>query len=329
MQTPNFWYREETFKDWLIPQLLTPLSWVYAFFAKELSKRTNPYSPPIPVICVGNIVAGGAGKTPTVIELARIIQSMGKNPHVISRGYGGITKTSTRVDVEKHSAYQVGDEPLLIAKNGITCWVGSSRRLSANEAYKAGADVILMDDGHQNYDLKKDFSLVVVDGLFGFGNKKIIPAGPLREDISAGLSRANAILIIGEDLTGVAATYTDKRVIHADFEPVKNEIDGVRVFGFAGMGRPEKFMRTMYLMGAEIAGFHTFPDHYPYKKIDMSEILKVSRRLNAQPVTTQKDFTRIPSEFQHDVLSIEVTLKFGNEEEIKKLFQPLFDKNKK
>lgn len=329
MKAPNFWYQEETFQDWAIARLLTPLSWIYKTVSKELSKRGDPYNPPIPVVCVGNIVAGGAGKTPTVIELARILKTMGKNPHVISRGYGGITKKSTLVDAEKNTAAQVGDEPLMIANNGIPCWVGSSRRLSAYEAYKAGADIILMDDGHQNYDLKKDFSLVVVDGLFGFGNERIIPAGPLREDIGEGLARADAILLIGEDLTDVATRYAGKRIIRADFEPIENKINGARVFGFAGMGRPEKFMRTMYLMGAEIAGFHSFPDHYPYKRIDMVEILKVARRLNAQPVTTRKDFTRVPPEYQSEILPIDVTLTLGSEDEIRKLFLPLFDKNKK
>lgn len=328
MRTPIFWYQEETFKDWLIPQLLTPASWIYGMLSKEFSKRTNPYNPPIPVVCVGNLVAGGAGKTPTVIHLAKLLQSMGKNPHVISRGYGGITRTSTKVDITKHTAYHVGDEPFMIAKNNIICWVGSNRRLSAHEAYKGGADIILMDDGHQNYDLIKDLSIIVVDGLVGFGNGKIIPAGPLRENINEGLARADVIILIGDDLTGIEASYANKKIFKADFEPTENAIDGQRIFGFAGMGRPEKFMRTMYLMGAEIAGFHTFPDHYPYKKIDLEEILKVAKRLNAKAVTTRKDFMRIPPEYHLDITPIDVTLEIEDEDGIKEILSPLFSKVK-
>lgn len=325
MRTPKFWYVEERFRDWLFTKLLTPLSYVYYFFAKELAKRKTPYKPKAPVICVGNIVAGGSGKTPTVIAIVEYLKSKGKTPHIISRGYGGTTRKLTKVDHTVHDAFTVGDEPFMMAKAGLDVWVGKDRRKSAYAAVKKGADVIIMDDGHQNNDLIKTLNLVVVDGLVGFGNHHLIPAGPLREPIKDGLSRADAVIMINEDLTG-AKTNIDIPVIDALFVPTENTIEGARVYAFAGLGRPEKFLRTLIEMGADITDFDDFPDHYNYRSIDIDTILNAAKNKQATPVTTRKDFVRIPEELNSDIVVVDVTLSFDNQKILNDILTPILKK---
>lgn len=323
MKTPDFWYIEQTFGDWLKMLLLTPFSWVYYAIAKELAKRPNPYDPKVPVLCVGNIVAGGAGKTPTTIAMASFLKAKGKNVHIISRGFGGSVKKPTKVDPDTHTADIVGDEPLMMAKKGFTVWVSGNRRKSAYLAVKDGAEIIIMDDGHQNHDLKKTVSLIVVDGLMGFGNKHMLPAGPLREPIKEGLSRADAMVVLGEDKYHVDAM-TSLPVIRGNFVPTENIIAGMDVFGFAGMGRPEKFVRTLYEMEAQINGFDEFPDHYDYNGIDIEMLYKKASRSNSILVTTRKDYMRIPETHRQYVNVVDVVLEWDDETVIEKVLSPLF-----
>lgn len=326
MRTPKFWYIDDRFVDWLASLVLWPFSFIYYALSKEFSKRTNPYRASVPVICVGNIVAGGAGKTPSTMAIADLLKNNGYNPHIISRGYGGNNKEPLKVDATKHNADLVGDEPLMMAQKGYNVWVSAKRRKTAYLATQAGANVILMDDGFQNQDLIKDCSVLVVDGLMGFGNEKMIPAGPLREPIEVGMARANIVLFIDEDLTGAERYMANKPIITADFVPKTTEFEGKDVYPFAGMGRPEKFLRTLFKMGANIVGFEGYPDHYYYRDLDIKNTLRNAKMKNAIPVTTVKDWMRIDDKFKADIKTVDVDLVIHDEEALLKLLKPHLDK---
>lgn len=324
MRTPKFWYIDDTFAAWLLSFILVPFSLLYQAISKEFSKVENPYkSKAAPVICIGNIVAGGAGKTPTTIALAKYLKDKGYNPHIISRGYGGTNDTELKVNPKEHDARLVGDEPFMMAQMGLDVWVSSNRSKLAYLANKAGADVILMDDGLQNNKIVKDFSFVVIDGLMGFGNGRLIPAGPLREPIESGLKKANACIFIDDDITGVSNTLNDLDLVTAEFKPLTTEFEGKDVYPFAGMGRPEKFLRSLFKMGANIVAFDDFPDHYYYKDIDIATLLDKAKKRNAIPVTTRKDFTRISKQYQGFVKVLDVELEL-DKETLDEVLKPVF-----
>lgn len=308
MKTPKFWYVAESFGDWLLAVILIPVSLIYYAVSKELRKGKKPYKAPIPVICVGNLVAGGAGKTPSTIAITKWFKDKGYNPHIISRGYGGTNIDELKVDVEKHDSRLVGDEPFMMAKMGLDVWVAPKRAKLAYLAAKKGADLVIMDDGFQNFDLVKTFSFIVVDGLVGFGNRNLIPAGPLRERIQDGVKRADACIFIDDDLTGSLGDVSSLPTITGEFIPLSTELEGKDVYPFAGMGRPEKFLRTLFKMGANIVGYDDFPDHYYYQNIDIATLLKNAKRKEAIPVTTRKDFTRIPEEYKKYIKVVDVEL---------------------
>ncbi len=327
MKTPRFWYIEDSFGEWLLSLILTPFSWLYYRLSVEIRSQVKPFKCDIPVICVGNLVAGGAGKTPSTLALIKLLKKQGYTPHVISRGYGGTIEEPTKVDPKKHTAEIVGDEPLLMASAGAIVWVSKYRKKSAYLAQKDGADLLIMDDGFQNNTLIKDFSFLAYDGLLGFGNQKLIPAGPLREPIETGIKRAQAIIQIDEDLTGgLAAIELPK--IRADFIPLDTFFEGKKVYPFAGMGRPEKFLRTLHLMGADITGFDMFPDHYPYKKLDIRTLVKKANEKDAYLVTTRKDYYRIPEEFRRHIKVLDVELVWQDEALILDLLSPILKKKK-
>ena len=207
--TPEFWARRG-----LISSLLQPLAWVYAQGAAARQHFARPWQAPVPVICVGNLVAGGAGKTPVALSLARRLQARGRPVHILSRGYGGSLAGPVAVDPVRHSAAEVGDEPLLLAA-AARCWVARDRVAGAQTAIAAGAKLLLLDDGLQNPRLAKTLSLLVVDGGYGFGNRRVLPAGPLRERLAAGLARSSAVVLMGEDTAGIASLLAGKTVLRA------------------------------------------------------------------------------------------------------------------
>lgn len=314
MKTPFFWYYEERFTDWLYPVLLTPVSHLYRVLAREFSRAT-PLKVSVPVICVGNITAGGAGKTPFVIYLAQFLTAMGKKPHVISRGYGGSSRKIRRVNPDTDNAVLVGDEPLLIAQHA-PCWIGRSKKAMAVHAIKNGADVIIMDDGMQNNELHKDLTFMIIDGLAAFGNEKFIPAGPLRESIEDGIKKASAFVIMNFDRLGVESRLgKTKPILHGAYQPRENNLQGQTVLPFAGLARPEKFINTLVELQAEMVGFETFPDHFYYRPIDMERIISRAAAENAIPITTAKDMVRIPEEFRAEIQVVEIDLVIPDEEE--------------
>lgn len=304
-------------------------SWVYVLGGFLKKRRVRPVFLKIPVICVGNVNVGGTGKTPTCLALWDVLSEISKEStgHFLTRGYKGYLKGPVEVDLKVHKSDAVGDEPLLLAQKSKT-WVSKSRKAGGLEAQKRGAGHIIMDDGLQNEELHKDLSLIVVDGHFGFGNQHVFPLGPLRESLKKALQRAQGIVLIGEDLYGVQSLLSSLApslpLIKAHLRPSlqsKRMLQGKKVVGFAGIGFPEKFYKTLEGMEAEILGFYSFPDHYVYKKEDLEKLYHAAQESGSILVTTQKDYVRLPFWFQKKVHGVSVALDFENKESLVQLLK--------
>ncbi len=307
MKTPRFWRK----KYHPLAMLLTPLSWVYHAAHRANITGIVPEILSVPIICVGNATVGGAGKTPTVIMLGDMLKHYGYHIHALSRGHGGSLQSCVRVDTHTHSSEEVGDEPLLIAKH-IPCWVAKRRKKAADAAIASGANLLIMDDGLQNPSLYKTLTLMVIDGGFGFGNKKILPAGPLREPLHEAIAKSDGFLIIGEDTTHITSCLPkDRPIFYAAIQPdieVAKQLQGQRVFAFAGIARPQKFYDTLTQLGASIVGTKDFSDHQFYVLADLQALQQEASKQKAILVTTEKDSVRIPESFHTLVHTLPVTL---------------------
>ncbi|TAN72611.1 MAG: tetraacyldisaccharide 4'-kinase, partial [Magnetospirillum sp.] len=270
-------------------------------------------------------VAGGAGKTPVAIALARRLLAVGRRPHLLTRGYGGSEVGPRAVDLDRHDSMRVGDEALLLAAVTPT-WVARWRPDGAVAAVQMGADIIIMDDGFQNGSIAKDLSLVVVDGPYGFGNGRPIPAGPCREPAAVGLARADAVVIIGEDRTDVAAqaAAAGVTVLHAGLRPGPEaaELMGRKVVAFAGIGRPDKFFDTLRQCGARLVTTNAFPDHHPYTRAEIEDLLAEATANEAVAITTAKDHVRLAADLRARVQVLTVTLDWHDPDQL----SPLFDR---
>lgn len=306
MRAPDFWH-DDTF----LSRFLEPLSFVYGWAARKRLRDGESVRPPIPVICVGNIVAGGAGKTPTCLALIdRLRATRPCVPHILTRGYGGTEVGPRAVDPIRHDAARVGDEALLLAGHAPT-WVARWRPDGAQAAAEMGADVLIMDDGFQNPSLVKDLSLVVVDGGYGFGNGKVIPAGPCREQIEDGLARADAVVLLGQDRAGVAKRIGNRLpILRASLRPgpEAQAFSGRKVVAFAGIGRPDKFFETLEECGAQIVAAHSFPDHHPYVRAEIAQMEAQAQSAGALLATTAKDAVRVPPDQRQDLAVLTVRL---------------------
>ncbi|MBY0354944.1 MAG: tetraacyldisaccharide 4'-kinase, partial [Rickettsiales bacterium] len=290
---------------------LCPVSWLYQAVSIKRAQSIQPYVSSLPVLCVGNVVAGGAGKTPTVLALATLLQTMGQTPCILSRGYGGSFAGPLQVDPRHHDASQVGDEPLLLAESAPT-WIARHRVAAMPQIDASGASVVLMDDGLQNPSLHKTGSLLVVDGGYGLGNERCLPAGPLREPWAAALARADAVVVIGEDRQHIAKKCVNTPVLLAALVPQLDSLDvaATRWLAFAGIGRPQKFFDTLHGAGAELAGTARFADHHPYREAELQSLAERAERANAALITTQKDHRRLPKVWQTRIQVLPVTLEF-------------------
>ena len=322
----EFWDRKS---DGLMPSLLRPLGCVVAGLAAMRQKTTKPWKAPVPVICVGNIVVGGAGKTPVALDLIERLKARGLNVHVVSRGYGGSLVGPERVNLETHTAKDVGDEPLLLAQKAPT-WVSRERRLGIEAAVEQGATIIIMDDGYQNPSVVKDLSLVVTDGGYGFGNGRVMPAGPLRETVEKGLSRADAVILLGADEADVWGRvqrqgYKSLSVIRAQFKPIGDfeSLRGKKVFAFAGIGRPEKFYNTLKNIGCNVVETRSFDDHHPYREAEIVAIL--SDAVDMDVVTTAKDHVRLSPDHQKRIKTVNIELAWKDSGEIDSLLDDLLN----
>jgi len=307
MRAPDFWRAPGS----LLSDCLVPFGALYAFGAAARLKLTPGQQVGVPVICVGNLVAGGAGKTPVVLDLLYRLNRKGRKPHGLSRGYGGSLAGPALVDRPEPSAF--GDEPVLLAR-AAPCWIARDRLAGARQAVAAGAGCIVMDDGFQNPTLLKDLSLLVVDGRYGFGNGRVMPAGPLREPIGAGLARADAVVVMGADEAGIASIVKGKPLLEAQVEAATTTPawSGRRVFALAGIARPEKFHRTLRGIGADVVGTRDFPDHHAYSRPEVEAVIAEAEGLNACPVTTEKDWVRLPPDLASRIEALPVRLAWSD-----------------
>lgn len=312
MRAPGFWWRAPD-RPGLLPRLLSPLGWLYAAgTARRL--REPGYTPQVPVICVGNLTAGGAGKTPTVIALIERLTVRGRTVHVVSRGYGGRLDGPLRVEDLEHTAKDVGDEPLLLSAFA-PVWVAKDRADGVRAAEAAGAGVILMDDGFQNPAVVPSLGLVVVDAARGFGNGRCIPAGPLREPVITGLSRADLVLTIGDDAAQAQfdATWGPIALPHlrGQLQPLQMGMDwkGERLLAFAGIADPSRFFATLRAEGAEVVRGEALGDHETLSETLLRRLELEAAAAGAQLVTTEKDAARLPPHWRAKVLTLVVRLK--------------------
>ena len=309
MRTPEFWRR-----DGLAARALAPASWVYGTVAAVRHRTARAVQPRVPVLCVGNLVAGGAGKTPVALALGAKLAADGHAVHFLSRGYGGRERGPLLVNPARHGADAVGDEPLLLARVAPT-WVSANRAAGAAAAAEGGARLVVMDDGHQNATVAKAYSIVVVDGAYGFGNGRLLPAGPLRETMAAGLARADAVVTVGPDEAGTGAVLpTGIRALGGRLAPLPDSagIAGKTVVAFAGIARPEKFFATLRTLGCRIEHMQAFADHHRYRASEIAALLETAKSLGAVAVTTAKDAVRLPPALRGGVQVLDIAFEWDD-----------------
>lgn len=321
MRAPDFWSGGS---GGIAPLLLSPIAKIYAAATARRMTR-HGWQAPVPVICCGNATAGGAGKTTVALDIGQRLSNRGVATHFLTRGYGGRLKGPVQVDPVQHDSKAVGDEALLLAATRPT-WVAADREAGARAAVAAGAQAIIMDDGLQNPGLEKDLSLLVIDGPYGFGNGHIIPAGPLREPVATAAARCRAAVLIGEDESGaVAQLPPGMPVLRARLAPGPEAelLKGQPVFAFCGIANPRKFFNSLQEAGAVMAGRVPYADHYPYDAGDMQDLLEQAEALRAIPVTTRKDWVRIPPAFRSRVTVLTVRLEWEDALGIEAMLEPL------
>ena len=312
-KTPQFWYKAATWQS----ILLYPFSLIIQFIGFIRTKIVKPARLPIPVICIGNIVTGGAGKTPTCIALAKILKTY-KNPVFLTKGYGGSIEKPTLVDHQNFT--EVGDEPLILASI-LPTWVAKNRVEGADAAINNGADSLILDDGFQNPGLVKDLSFLVIDGHQGVGNEFILPAGPLRESLDRAMHRADAVVILNEDMHNISQLIKkyDKPLFTGMFHPEKETIERLKdkqIVSFAGLGYPQKFFSMLQKYNLNVVDTVSFPDHYPYT---IQDIESLKQRAGSKTlVTTRKDMIKIPQQCRNNIEVIDIELIFDQPKEIEK-----------
>jgi tetraacyldisaccharide 4'-kinase len=318
MREPAFWHRPSSWKS----HLLRPLGALYGAVAARRLQRKG-FDAGVPVLCVGNYHLGGAGKTPAVLALAKILRELGETPVVLSRGYGGRLRGPVMVDPARHSAADVGDEPLMLAAH-LPVAVARDRVDGVALARSQRASLILMDDGFQNPAIAKDASLIVIDSERGVGNGKVFPAGPLRAPLSPQLARTDALIVVGQGEAGkaVAAAIAARGglVLSANLKPEAGavaQLAGKRVLAFAGIGDPQRFFRTLRSNGVEVIRERAFADHHPFSPSEIVALIAAAKRDALTLVTTEKDLARLRSgaelpDWARDIIAFGITMEFDD-----------------
>jgi tetraacyldisaccharide 4'-kinase len=324
MREPGFWHGPSS----LNARLLRPLAALYgAIAAKRLQRRGLDAG--IPVFCVGNYGLGGAGKTPTVLALAKLLRELGETPVVLSRGYGGRLRGPVRVDPGRHAASDVGDEPLMLA-GWLSVVVARQRADGVPLARALGASVILMDDGFQSPAIVKDASLIVIDSERGLGNEQVFPAGPLRAPLGPQLARTDALIIVGDGVAAAAVAAEiaaqGKPVLSAHLRPDPAQLAslrGRRVLAFAGIGDPARFFNMLRANGVDVVRSRAFTDHHSYSKGEIEGLAEEARGDALALVTTEKDMARLRRggelpDWARQVVPLAVTLEFDEPARLRK-----------
>jgi len=324
MREPAFWYRPSS----LISLLLSPLAAVYGAIAGRRLQRKG-FDAGIPVFCIGNYHVGGAGKTPTVLALVKLLRDLGEVPLVLSRGYCGQLRGPVMVDPGRHLAADVGDEPLMLAQT-VPVVVARERIDGLALAKSQGATVIVMDDGFQNPAIAKDASLIVIDARRGVGNGCVFPAGPLRAPLRPQLDRTDALIVIGEgaaaDAVAERLAAQDKPVLTAQLradDVTVSLLAGKRVLAFAGIGDPGRFFRTLRANGVEVVSERVFADHHPFTQSEIEELLAEAKRDALTVVTTEKDLARLGTgelpPWAQEIVPFPVRLEFDSTAKLRRL----------
>ena len=299
----KWWWREEP-PLWSLP--LAPLSLLYAMGSRLHRSSIKPVRAQVPVISVGNLTTGGAGKTPVTMFLASRLLARGRKPAILSRGHGRSSAAPLRVMAET-PVRLCGDEPLLLARRGFDVWVGPRRVDLAGLAISAGSDVLLLDDGLQHHALARDLDVIVVDASNPLGNGALLPRGPLRELPSALRRVPRGLLWLTRcDLPRppLAAQLLSLPVVESHYEP-HAELRGRQVFLFAGIGRPASFEASARSLGAVVTGTRWFRDHHWYSSSELAALRREAG--GALLLTTEKDLVRI--EKPAGILALPVALR--------------------
>ncbi|PQA87218.1 tetraacyldisaccharide 4'-kinase [Marinicaulis flavus] len=310
MREPWFW-RTDTPTARALAALLTPAAWIYQAGHRLRWAMTKPAKASLPVICVGNATLGGAGKTPFAILAAALLREAGVAPVFLTRGYGGALGGPLTVDPAKHTAYSVGDEALLLARHGPVI-VSRDRPAGARRAAKTGAQVIIMDDGFQNPSLAKDLSILLIGEEDAQTNGALFPAGPYRESPSRAKARADIVVAVKAGPSEKPDGADMAAWLEAEGAPAPE-----RVIAFAGIGRPEKFFRTLEEAGFTLARRIAFPDHHPFTEIELEHLMKDAARQKARLICTEKDHVRLPPAFREDILALPVAMQVSDREALK------------
>lgn len=313
MRAPEFWrHRDGRESAPLLRMLLWPAARIYGAVHRAKMRSARPVSIACPAICVGNISLGGTGKTPVVRALAADLRAQGLEVHTLARGYGGSLKGPLCVNLGEHDARAVGDEAMLHAQSG-PHWIARHRGLGALAARMAGAQCIILDDGMQNAQIRPDRTILVIDADYGFGSERLFPMGPLRERFADVVGRLDAIVIVqtepGRQFRPDGLEMFTGPIFDAILAPVQAAPAG-RILAFAGIGMPEKFLATLRLHDADLADFVPFPDHHPYRRQELDHLIKRAAASGATLLTTEKDWVRLPRDYQAQILAFRVELRF-------------------
>ena len=288
--------------------LLTPVAALYAWAGARRIRRATPFRPEIPVICVGNLTLGGAGKTPVCAALRARLAVTGLRAATLSRGWKGRLDGPLRVDPDAHGAADVGDEPLLLSLSGES-WIGRDRPAAIAAMQADGVACVIMDDGHQNSSVAKALSLVVIDAASPFGNGHVFPKGPLREPVAAGLARADAVILMGDGDIPPAVRAASLPVLRAALRPSGPVPPGPLV-AFAGIGRPDKFFEGLKAAGADLVDAVPYPDHHVFTPGELGWLARLAAERGGRLITTEKDFVRIPADQRTAITAFPVTARF-------------------
>ncbi|MEM9054022.1 MAG: tetraacyldisaccharide 4'-kinase [Pseudomonadota bacterium] len=322
MREPRFWSRHVDPKSReaapVMRLLLSPAAWAYAMVTRRKIKTARPLQVAAKVICVGNLTAGGTGKSPVVAALRDHFRTTHDlRVATLSRGYKGRLNGPLKVDPSLHTAQDVGDEPLMLALSGES-WIGADRAAAGQAMSESGVELILMDDGHQNPGLHKDFTLIVVDAEAGFGNGYVIPKGPLRETVSEGLARADAILVMGTGSPPSEITQSGLPVFRGQIAP-KQAPPSQPYVAFAGIGRPEKFFDTLNALKLDLRDAVPFPDHHPFSEADLRYLKRLAADHQATLITTEKDYARLTPSHRQGILTLPIEVQFDRKADLDSL----------
>jgi tetraacyldisaccharide 4'-kinase len=328
--TPRWWYRRGRREMAATRTLLTPISWIWALATARRMARGRPVDPGVPVICVGNLTMGGAGKTPVARAIVALLRARGLKSHILSRGHGGRLAGPVRVDPARHTAADVGDEALMMAGDA-PVWIARDRAAGVLAAAVDGAEVVVMDDGHQNPSVAKTLSLVVVDGEtrdeeWPFGDGAVFPAGPMREPLKAGLARADAVvLLLPADLLApdgeLLALLAGKPLLIARLEPEKPPPSGPQI-AFAGIAKPWKMERALKAAGCDLVDFAPLPDHEPIAEETLRFLADRAAARGAGLITSEKDWARLTPAWRERVTVWPVRARFEDERPVQELIDP-------